>query len=74
MSRALLIALAAAALAVAGCSTKKERVGLDLHNIVGEWEHVATMHNYHDNYAACLDIAEVLTAKWGRVYRCRVLP
>jgi len=57
-------------LLITGCS-KRESVYLEKYTLLGEWERVAIMFGYYDNFEACLEINNALTEKYpGNVYRC----
>lgn len=43
---------------------------LELFNVAGEWERVALVTGYFDDYSGCMDIARSLTNEFGRQYRC----
>jgi hypothetical protein len=43
---------------------------LELHNMSGDWEKVALVIGYYDDYEGCQDIASSLHERFGRDYRC----
>tara|TARA_R110000868_G_scaffold409855_2_gene696274 strand:- start:1295 stop:1597 length:303 start_codon:yes stop_codon:yes gene_type:complete len=43
---------------------------LELHNMSGDWEKVALVMGYYDDYDGCQDIASSLHERFGRDYRC----
>ena len=43
---------------------------LELHNMSGDWEKVALVMGYYDDYEGCQDIASSLHERFGRDYRC----
>ncbi len=55
---------------------KRNQVGnsadywLELQNAFGEWERVALVTGYYDDYSGCMDIARSLQSEFGRQYRC----
>ena len=52
------------------CSNS-EKVYLEKSSLLGEWERVAIMFGYYDNYDACIEINKALTDKYpGNIYRC----
>ncbi len=48
----------------------KPAAWLELFNAMGEWERVALIYGYWDDYEGCMDIRNALTAKFERQYRC----
>ena len=43
---------------------------LELLNLYGEWERMALVSGYFDDYSGCTEIAMSLQDKFGRQYRC----
>ena len=42
-------------------------------NFSTEWQHVATLHGWVDDYSVCLEIARCLDQDDGRRYDCRIV-
>ena len=68
--------LAAVFVILAGCSetgipkSDKPDAWLEVLNVFGEWERVALVFGYFDDYSGCKDIADALHDKFQREYRC----
>lgn len=43
---------------------------LELKNLAGDWEKVALIFAYSDDYEGCTEIAKQLNAAWNREHRC----
>ena len=43
---------------------------LEMLNLAGEWERVALVYGYYDDFSGCSDIARLLMSDYDRVYRC----
>lgn len=43
---------------------------LEMFNLAGEWERVALIYGYFDDYSGCYDIANALMKEYSRQYRC----
>jgi hypothetical protein len=57
-------------LLLTSCSSS-EKVYLEKYTLLGEWERVAIMFGYFNNYDACMEINTALTDKYpGNIYRC----
>jgi len=65
-----------AALALAGCNdpippwSDKPAAWLEVGNVFGEWERVALIYGFWDDFEGCTDIANALAARYTREYRC----
>ncbi|MBY9066099.1 hypothetical protein K1X12_04265 [Hyphomonas sp. WL0036] len=43
---------------------------LEMFNLAGEWERVALIYGYFEDYSGCSDIADALMKEYSREYRC----
>lgn len=43
---------------------------LEVFNLAGEWERVALIYGYFDDYSGCSDVANALMKEYSRQYRC----
>jgi hypothetical protein len=69
-------AIILAAFAMTGCGdpivpwSDKPAAWLEVGNFMGEWERVALIYGYWDDFEGCTDIANALAARYTREYRC----
>lgn len=63
-----------AALALVSCGDARDvGVALDVVNNAGEWEEIAIVHGYYDDFEGCSDIKRLLENEFNHTLRCRPL-